>query len=105
MAYSCACCGAPIAEPSPIEALKHANVGPLVGRAIEVLSAIYPHTISRDDLADMVYVERRGGGPHWANSSIGVMIYRANKTLAKSGWRIGASAMGKRDDIGLRPLS
>lgn len=93
-----------VEERRPVESLLKAPVSPLAKRCIEALYIIYPGTISRAGLTEIIYRYHRSGGPEYAVGSIAVTMHKANKVLKRFGWRMGASAMGKRDDIGLRPI-
>lgn len=86
------------------EALFRAERAKVEERRIEALYIIYPGTISRAGLTEIIYRYHRSGGPEYAVGSIAVTMHKANKVLKRFGWRMGASAMGKRDDIGLRPI-
>lgn len=105
MAHKCPCCGSPLSEPTPLDGLRHAPVGPIAKRAIEVLLDVYPHTMSIRDLAGMVYMNAPDGGADWAEESLTVLLSRANRQIACLGWRIGALAPGRRHDMTLRPLT
>lgn len=105
MTFTCPCCGSPLAQPPEPESLLYADMGPIAKRAVKFLLTIYPHTISRQELANIVYQDDLEGGPVWANGSLGVLLHKANKDIKSSGWRIGSSARGRKDGIGLRKLA
>src|SRR5258708_2136115 len=104
MNCTCPLCGAPIAELLPIDALLAAPIAPTAKKCLDALYRLHPKTISLNRLADIVYQGDAAGGPEDAPAAISMSLYSANKVLKHTGWRMGASRHGKRDDIGLRPI-
>lgn len=101
MSFKCPCCGSELAE-LPIETLMEAPISPLAKRILSVLITAYPLSMTREILAREVYMNAPQGGPLSATEVIGVTMHHANLKLVPLGWRMGARASGKREDVALR---
>lgn len=87
--FKCPCCGSDMALRPPVEALAYLSCGSVAKRAVEALLSIYPRTITKRQLADMVYASDPNGGPDDAENSLSVSLCIANRRLKMMGWRIG----------------
>ncbi|SIQ24369.1 Transcriptional regulatory protein, C terminal [Rhizobium sp. RU35A] len=81
----CPCCGQQRTDYSTIDLTRFTN---LERRLIEALVATGQRFQDKNVLADKVYSDRPDGGPLAAPNSIQILIHKAKKKLASSGWTI-----------------
>ncbi len=81
---ACPTCGHPIPE----DHLPGIHFSPLQGKIFKIISRRSPAGISQEDLADVVYADRRDGGPINARVTIRTTIYQINRKLIPHRLRI-----------------
>lgn len=102
----CPCCGQSMTAPrAPIETLEAAPLPTVLRRIVNILSEIYPRSVSSEFLIDEIY--RGAREPEHARECVAVQISRLRDKLAIYGWTI-PKAGGGRGNLGLyrlEPLS
>lgn len=68
-----------------------AVTGSIRRRLVEIVARRSPAGITRAELVDQLYQADPNGGPEWADASVAVIIFKANKQLRAQGCRIVSS--------------
>ena len=85
---TCPCCGSELTG-APVNTVLGVELTGTQRRILEYLVRAYPHSMSRERLAGLVYADHPDGGPINAGNVISVMLHKMRPKLEAIGWTAG----------------
>ncbi|MER9355534.1 helix-turn-helix domain-containing protein [Mesorhizobium sp. M0514] len=85
----CPCCNRPMeAGRAPIDGLAGAALTNQQRQMVAEMVRVYPKSVSRDRLFDILYQLDPDGGPESISNNVAVRIHKIRKVIERFGWTI-----------------